>query len=130
MSMVEIICAACGQESLLKRSPKYDGFKKVGECLTCASCGHEYNNEAEVPFKHRRKPNVFDESDAPRVIKVFDQSEAERLCRHCRHYVVNPFVQRCSKHSRIVEATDTCRDFEKKIIPVNKASPNPLNPEP
>jgi uncharacterized Zn finger protein len=48
---VEISCTACGQESLLKRVPKYDGFKKVGEALTCASCGHEYADEAEVQTK-------------------------------------------------------------------------------
>ncbi|MEI7881383.1 MAG: hypothetical protein WCI95_10975 [bacterium] len=117
MSNVEIICTACGQESLLKRGPKFDGFKKVGEALTCASCGHEYADEAEVPFKQRRKPKVFDASDASPVIKVFDETEAERLCRHCKHYVVNPFVQRCGKHGKVVEATDTCRDFEKKILP-------------
>lgn len=116
MSTVEIMCTACGQESLLKRVPKFDGFKKVGERLTCASCGHEYADEAEVPFTQRRKPKVFDESDAPRVVKVFDETEAERLCRHCQHYVVNPFVQRCSRHGKVVEATDTCRDFEKKLV--------------
>jgi hypothetical protein len=68
---------------------------------------------------------VFDESDAPRVVKVFDETEAERLCRHCQHYVVNPFVQRCSRHGKVVEATDTCRDFEKKIALSSKSSPNP-----
>ncbi len=116
MASVEIICGFCGQESLLKRMPKFDGFKKVGETLTCAACGHEYDDEAEVPFKQRQKPKVFDESDASRPVKVFDESEAERLCRHCKHYVVNPFVQRCSKHGKVVEATDTCRAFEKKPI--------------
>ena len=124
ISNVEILCGACGQESLLKRVPKFDGFKKVGESLTCASCGHEYADEAEVPFKQRRKPKVFDDSDMPRVVKVFDESEAERLCRHCQHYVVNPFVQRCSKHGKVVEATDTCRDFVKKIISSPKSSLN------
>jgi hypothetical protein len=114
MSSVEIMCGACGLESLLKRVPKFDGFKKIGESLICASCGHEYTNEAEVPFKVRRKPKIFDESDAPRVAAVFHEEEAGRLCRHCRHYVMNPFVQRCGKHGRIVEATDTCRDFDKK----------------
>ncbi len=119
-SGVEILCEACGQESLLKRAPKFEGFKKVGESLTCASCGHEFADEAAVPFKQRRKPQVFDSSDVSRVVKVFDESEAERLCRHCQHYVVNPFVQRCSKHGKVVEATDTCRDFEKKIISPSK----------
>lgn len=117
MSTVEILCTVCGQEGLLKRVPKYDGFRKIGEGLTCASCGHEYAGEADVPFKQKRMPRIFDASDAPKVIKVFDEVEAERLCRRCRHYVVNPFIQRCGKHGRIVEATDTCRDFDKKPEP-------------
>lgn len=114
MSTVEILCTACGQASLIKRVPKYEGFRKTGESLTCASCGHEYASEADVPFKRNHKPRIFDASDAPKVIKVFNEAEVERLCRHCRHYVVNPFIQRCGKHGRLVEATDTCRDFGKK----------------
>lgn len=114
---VEIICSGCGQDSLLKREPRYEGFKKVGEILTCAACGHEYASEAEVPFKKKAAPRIFDASDAPRTVKVFRENEAERLCRHCKYYVVNPFLQRCGKHGRLVEATDTCRDFEKKMPP-------------
>jgi len=114
---LEIVCSACGQESLLKRTPKYDGFKKVGEALVCAACGHEYASEDEVPFKQKRTPKIFDDSDAPRTVKVFDQDEAGTLCHHCKHYVVNPFIQRCSKHGKTVEATDTCRSFEKKVVP-------------
>ncbi len=117
VSAVEIICAGCGRESLLKREPRYEGFKKVGERLACASCGHEYASEDEVPFKQKATPRVFDASDAPRTIKVFRENEAEDLCRHCKHFVVNPFLQRCGKHGKLVEATDSCRDFEKKIVP-------------
>jgi len=111
---VEIVCTACGRESLLKREPNYEGFKKVGETLSCSSCGHVYGAEAEVPFKEKHAPKIFDSSDAPRVVNVFKEDEAERLCRHCRDFVVNPFLQRCGKHGRLVEATDTCRDFTKR----------------
>lgn len=113
-SPVEILCPGCGQESLLKRIPRYDGFKKTGEVLACASCGHEFPGEADVPFKQKRVSRVFGESDQPRVVKVFDPGEADTLCRHCRHYVVNPFCQRCGLKSRLVEATDTCESFEKR----------------
>jgi hypothetical protein len=114
--MVEINCVACGQESLLKREPKYEGFTKVGERLTCFSCGHEYATEEEEPYKVRRAPKVFDDSDTPKTIKVFKQHEADRLCRYCKHYVVNPFLQRCALRGKLVEATDTCERFEKKVI--------------
>lgn len=114
--MIEILCSVCGKESLLKREPRYDGFKKVGERLTCAECGHEYASEAEVPFKQARKPRVFDASDAVKQVKVFRDNEAGNLCRFCKHYVVNPFVQRCSLRNKSVEATDSCPRFEKKKI--------------
>ena len=110
----QIRCSACGEDALLKRVPKYDGFKKVGEALSCGSCGHVYAGEAEVMFKGPSRPRVFGDDDAPRAVRVFDEKEKDRLCRHCVHYVVNPFTQRCSKCQRIVEATDTCGDFEQK----------------
>ena len=61
-----IICRACGTESVLKREPKYEGFKKVGETLRCAACGHVYAGEEEVPYKQHRRPAVFDDAEAPR----------------------------------------------------------------
>lgn len=113
---VEIHCTACGQESLLKRVPRYDGFKKTGEALVCASCGHEFASEAGVPFKQKREARIFDDSDRPKTVQVFDAHEADRLCRHCKHYVVNPFCQRCGLRNRLVEATDSCERFEKKPV--------------
>lgn len=114
---IEIECHVCGRDSLLKREPRYEGFKKVGEILTCASCGHEYASEADVPFKQKATPKIFDASDAPRTVKVFRENEAENLCRYCKHFVVNPFLQRCGRTGKLVEATDTCRDFQKKVVP-------------
>jgi DNA-directed RNA polymerase subunit RPC12/RpoP len=113
----QIHCSACGEESLLKRTPKYDGFKKVGETLRCAACGHEYASEAEVPFKGPARPRVFDESDAPKAVQVFASEEKGRFCRYCRHYVINPFTQRCSLHNRGVESTDACAEFEPRPDP-------------
>jgi DNA-directed RNA polymerase subunit RPC12/RpoP len=107
-------CSACGEESFLKPVPKYDGFRKVGEVLKCASCGHEFASETEAPAVLKARPGIFDESDAPRVVKVFDEGERGRLCRYCRHFIVNPFTQRCGRHQKVVEATDTCLDFESK----------------
>ena len=111
---LEIICPSCGRDTLLVRRPRYEGFTKTGELLTCASCGHEFAGEEEVPFKHRPKVQVFTEADRPREVKVFEQHEADALCRHCLHYVVNPFLQWCGHHRKEVEATDTCDHFARK----------------
>lgn len=111
---VEIHCAACGRDALLLRQPKYDGFKKVGELLTCSGCGHEFAGEAEVPFKEKRVVKVFTDDERPRDLKVFAEDEKGRLCRYCKHYIVNPFTQFCGRYKKEVEATDTCPSFTPK----------------
>jgi hypothetical protein len=114
---VEIICSACGADTLLIRKPKYDGFTKVGETLTCTSCGYEYASEESVPFKGKKVLQVFSDADRSAKIEVFREGEAERLCRHCASYVVNPFMQWCSTHKKEVEATDTCPQFKLRPPP-------------
>jgi hypothetical protein len=107
---VEIICTACGEDTFLRREPVYEGFKKTGERCLCSVCGHEFPCE-EVPYKNKDKPEIFTADDASKKIDVFVDEEREKNCRHCIHYVVNPFVQRCGLHTKFVEATDVCDDF-------------------
>ena len=111
---VEINCPACGRETLLMRQPNYDGFKRVGETLSCSACGHEFASEAEVPFKIAREAKVFSDADRSREIKIFAEDEKGRVCRYCKNYIVNPFTQYCSHHKKEVEATDTCSAFAPK----------------
>ncbi len=120
-ALPEILCPACGKEALLLRQPRYEGFSKVGETLSCAACGHVFESEAEVPFKQRAKVNVFTDADRSKDVKVFGEGENKRLCRYCAYYVVNPFMQWCALHKKEVQATDTCPQFtpkppEKKAI--------------
>jgi len=112
MGSVEIICSECGQESILLRKTKYDGFTKTGETLVCSSCGFEYENEEAVPFKQKTEETFFTDADRSKEIAVFSENEASSLCRYCTYYVVNPFMQWCSHHKKEVEATDTCTFFE------------------
>jgi hypothetical protein len=108
---VEIVCRACGKDTLIRREPVFDGFKKVGEQLLCASCGHVYGGEDDVPFKTARRSSIFSEADKPRKVDVFRDDEKGHMCRHCKHYLVNPFTQRCGMHFKEVQATDSCSDF-------------------
>lgn len=127
---LEILCTACGADTILVREPRYEGLKKAGETLKCAACGHEYAAESEVPFKQKKAPQVFDQSDAARKISVFSESEKGRTCHYCKHYVVNPFTQRCGLSFKAVEATDSCGKFEvpeKPAEPPDTRSP-PKNP--
>lgn len=108
---IEIICPACKKDTLIKREPVYQGLKRVGETLACLSCGHVFSDEASVSFKHKPEKKIFDAADAPRKVKVFAEGEADRICRHCSEYVVNPFIQKCMRWGKIVEATDSCDHF-------------------
>lgn len=110
-----IECPACGESSFLKRAPRYDGFQKVGETLHCAACRHEFNDEQEIVFRAPRTP-AFLANDAlpPARQSVFAEGGVAQCCRHCQHYVVNPFVQRCALHQREVDATDDCKEFTKR----------------
>ncbi len=119
-SKLEIVCGACGAEALLRREAVYEGFRKTGERLICSACGHVYDSEEEVPFKHGEKPRVFTEADRSAEVKIFAPEEHARNCRYCKNYVVNPFTQWCSLHKRDVEATDVCDKFTRKPPPPKK----------
>ena len=125
---VELRCPACGRDSWLLRKPRYEGFTKTGEALTCALCAHEFASEAEIDFKDSRTPRVFTENDRPRPVKVFREDEKGRMCRYCAEYVVNPFLQRCGLHQCEVQATDTCPHYTPKPPPKEAAEPEKPNP--
>ncbi len=123
MPKFAIQCKACGRETFLRREPVYEDFRKVGETLHCASCGHEYASEAEVPYTSASRPKVFSDADRPTRPQLFAGDEKGKSCRHCRHYVTNPFVQRCGLHQMEVLATDCCPDFAAKGEDESEADP-------
>lgn len=110
---VEISCSNCGADAFLTREPIYEGLKKTGERLLCSACGFEYATEADVCFKEKATgPGIFTDADRSAKIEVFEEGEADRLCRRCANYVVNPFMQFCSLHKKEIQATDCCAQFE------------------
>ncbi len=111
----EIICRACGADTLVVRQPVYEGFTKTGEAFTCAACGEVYTSEAEVPFKEKaEEASVFNAADRPAAPSIFAADEGKQICRYCVNYVVNPFTQWCHVHRKEVEATDHCDHFERR----------------
>lgn len=112
----DIRCPACGRESWLLRTPKYDGFRRVGEELKCAACGHVFESESDVPTAARPKPSIFTDDDRPAAPALFRGEAPPAFCHRCRHYVVHPFRQWCGRHKKEVEATDTCNQFEARPL--------------
>lgn len=108
----EINCAGCGRVTLARREAIYEDFKKTGECCICTSCGRRYASPEETPFVARQaKPEVFSPEDIPPAVQVFKASERRHSCGWCRHFIINPFNQRCGLSNREVEATDVCGRF-------------------
>lgn len=112
---MEINCTACRKLTWVRKEPVYEGFKKVGEAYVCTGCGARYASAEETPFvRGQRRPQVFTESDKPEIPRIFDESERQHSCGWCRHFVVNPFAQRCGLTNKETQATDLCVRFEKR----------------
>jgi hypothetical protein len=123
---LEIVCSACGAETIVRREPVYDGFRRTGERFVCTACGHAYGTEAEVPFQTRSTQAVFKSDERPRNPEVFRSDDKGHTCRTCEHYVVNPFTQRCGLTFKPVQATDTCDRYSRppESLPKKKATPD------
>ncbi len=99
-----IFCPHCQQESALQAVKRYDGFTLVGQTLSCGFCGHEFVDEEPPPI-------------AAEVPDWADDRDVRRVCHRCRHYVKNPFAQKCGRSGREVEALDTCSNFSARPPP-------------
>lgn len=108
---MDMECPVCKTSTLWIKTPVYENFKKVSENWRCSSCGHEIPTEQASPV-HSSEPAVFSDEDKEPALVLFEEGEASRLCRYCRHYIVNPFRQWCGFHKKDVEATDTCEHFD------------------
>ena len=124
MESKEIICGRCGQAAFLLRNPVYEGFSKIGDELSCSACGAVFASSAEYEVKQQQVIQVFTEEDRSEEIHVFKEDEYKCMCRYCRYYVVNPFMQWCSAHKKEVQATDSCSRFES--IPEKQTPPTEL----
>ena len=120
----EVICPACGRETFVRREPRYEGFTKTGETLICISCGHGFDDSEPLAEVVRTTPEILTSNDRSPQVDLFTDDEKQKNCRHCKHYVVNPFTQRCGLHQKTVEATDVCFDFEPPDKPKEEPSHN------
>jgi hypothetical protein len=122
---LEILCPACDEQAFIRREPIFDGFQKVGEKRICSNCRHEFaDEEAQEQTKSNPLKDIFGDDADEDAPDLFSDTERQRCCRYCKHYIVNPFTQRCGRHERDVDATDLCEDFERPP-PEEKTDPDP-----
>jgi predicted RNA-binding Zn-ribbon protein involved in translation (DUF1610 family) len=110
----KIICPHCGQESFVKSKPVYEGFKKIGEELSCVNCGHVFKDEAEIPYKTKQSVINLTDTQNKKHLKILEDENNHKICRYCKYYVVNPFSQRCTYWNKQVEPSDSCENFTDK----------------
>lgn len=109
----EIMCPMCRRNTLVLRSPKFDGFTRVGDELKCSECGTVFGDEEKLEFVEAGKLDIFTDEDRSAEVDLFEGDQV-RFCNHCKYYVVNPFTQRCMLHNKIVQATDSCPQFKRQ----------------
>ena len=109
----EIICPTCCRKTLVIRQPIFEGLRKTGEEFKCTECGTVFSEDEEVEFVRPEKPGIFKDDLLPEKPAVFEDDEVI-LCRHCKHYLENPFTQRCMLRHKEVQATDSCENFASK----------------
>ncbi len=127
MTSREIQCTACGANTLARAEPVYEGFKKTGENFICTACGARYASAEETPFIHTdSRPHVFTAADKPHLPAIFSDDERRRCCGWCKHFVVNPFSQRCGLSNKETQATDLCVRFEKRADDLQEKKPDTL----
>ena len=115
------VCPACNEESFIKLKPVLDGWTKIGEILTCGLCEHklcDYEQvapEATIAEPNSKTSALADLLGGVEVEKpVIEITEAERrFCRDCQHFIVHPFMSRCTLHDKQVNPMDDCSDFQR-----------------
>ncbi len=117
----KIICPVCGEPSVAKLTAKLDGFKKVGDLLTCLVCGAELGPvaapDAEGAVQEDRKLHdlglLLGAAPEARVRLTAAPAE-QRFCKDCANFLEHPFVTRCALDNRPVEAMGDCPNYRKR----------------
>jgi len=96
----EIVCPTCCRKTLIIRQPKYEGLHKIGEEFKCTECGTVFSEDEEIEFVATEKADIFKDDLLPENPDVFEGDKVI-LCRHCKHYLENPFKPALCRHLNI-----------------------------
>lgn len=114
-------CPQCGKSSFLKKVSVMDGWKKVGDILACASCSAKAADlNSTVPEPEREKTKSvsklasFFNAEEEKKPKIKAEENEKRFCKNCMHFIVHPFLNRCSRHEKDINPMDDCPDYSPK----------------
>ena len=118
------VCPYCEQESIVRSETEMDGWKKVGEFLSCAMCGKKLSDvvtsssldidEATGDDKGNRDLMDFLGTSKDVKKKIVDDDGTRRFCRDCSSLMDHPFKTYCLRHKIDVNPMDDCDDFSRK----------------
>ena len=114
-------CPHCGENTFVKEEVVMDGWQVKGKKLVCALCGHKLGEvaaAAERPAAAAADPAKLSalagllgaEAEAKPDLGL--RQTERRFCKDCRHFLVHPFMTRCSKFDRDVDPMGDCLHYQ------------------
>ena len=120
----EFDCPHCGANTFLKQESILDsaGWKKIGEALFCASCSEkieEITEEKKIETVNANRNDLSALADLlgtkpEETVRLQEDLGDTHFCKDCKHFIVHPFMDRCSLHDKTVNPMDDCSDYIKK----------------
>lgn len=110
-------CPHCGNSSFLKKESVMDGWTKVGDILSCASCSAKIVDIEEDKKKEDSQQNSSMAladllgMEKEEKLSIEASEEEKRFCRDCAHFISHPFLDRCSLHETDVNPMEDCAEF-------------------
>jgi len=113
----EVNCPHCNQDVFLVKQAVMDGWTKVGEILVCSMCNKkifDIEEKAESTGKEKKSSSInklaaFLETEQEEKPEL--KEEKKCFCRDCIHFIVHPFLDRCSYFNKSINPMDDCSNF-------------------
>jgi DNA-directed RNA polymerase subunit RPC12/RpoP len=120
----EFDCPYCGENTFLKQESILDtaGWGKIGEALFCASCSEKIEDISDVEKKESLNSSSGDLSMLSDLlgtkpeenVRLQEEFGDTHFCKDCKHFIVHPFMDRCSFHDKTVNPMDDCENYIKR----------------
>ena len=111
-------CPKCGKNTFLKKVSVMDGWTKLGDILACASCSAKVAdlNSTVLETEKEKTTSVsklasFLNTEEEKKPQIKAAENEKRFCKNCMHFIVHPFLSRCSRHGKDVNPMDDCPDY-------------------